>query len=316
MSHNTSKNSVRSLIELASSAQAVTTHTPAGYSEPTHYIKQKAQKSTVLNLKGEDLPSLFNTEGRLIRTPRGTLAGEAIKLDAALIAGSRVAAAGAAVVVMPEQSKPVAVGTGGLVAIERKPGAFAIIDPAHFSIVADDTDTPVTPSLPVSRQMIDWDSHAVTMGFRVELNRASRRDRDGDEFAEEAIASIVFGIARACDQVLLEAIVASTPAAFSIADAAAQGVAFGDLRGIVGTDGLGATISPTADLRLAGLPAELTNAVAGSIIGAFQNSAVAVHPDVHIIAERTSVAGDLVLQCFVDLVPLLPVPGRFWTVVA
>lgn len=315
-SQTKSKNSIRGLIELASSAHGVTAHTPAGFSEPTHYIKQKAQKSTLLNLSGESLPTLLNTDGRLIRTPRGTLSGETIKLDAALIAASRVAAAGAVVIVMPDQSRPIATGREGLVVTERKPGAFAVIDPARFAAVANDADTAVTAGLPISSKLIDWEADAITMGFRVELDRISRRGRDGDDFAEEAMAAIVFGIARACDQVLLEAIEATAPTAFSIAAAATQGVAFGDLRGIVGTSGNGATVNQSADLRLAGVPAELTDTVAASIVGAFQNSAVAIHPDVQVLVDRLNTGGDLALQCFVDMVPLLPVPGRFWTVAA
>ena len=46
------------------------------------------------------------------------------------------------------------------------------------------------------------------------------------------------------------------------------------------------------------------------------NVAVAIHPEVQALDERRSLAGDLTIQVFVDLAPLLPVPDRSWSAAA
>jgi hypothetical protein len=310
---NASSTKLRSLIALASNAQPFVAHTPAGMSEPSAYIKRKTSKGAIFSFSDDTLPALLDRPGQVVRIPHASLAGKSVRFDSALIAASLVAQAGAAIVVMPDPVEPLATGTGGVVALHRKPTGFAIADPAKMSTVADDADTPVSAA-PIHRAAISLDN-AITKGFRLELPRSEvKAAGDREEFEALLLASLVLGVARACDDVLLDAIAASAPAEFTLAAAAAQGLRFGDLRGFIGTTGAGAAVGQDGVLRLAGVAAELTDTTPSGIVGAFQHAGVAVGPDLAMHADRIGKAGAVSIQVFADLVPLLPVPGRFWTV--
>jgi hypothetical protein len=313
------------LIDNALRAQPVRAHIPHGQDEPTGFIKTPTVRGLTLDPEGDSLPSLIAPKNsRVVRTPLAILAGEEIRIDAALMRGSKVAAAGAAIIVAPSNMKPVATGTTGIVAFERRPGSFVVVDPAKFATVeqlvdGEDDECPEAEGLPILRREIDFDSSAVDQvrkAFRITLSRRDRKEVDSVEYSAQVMTSIVLGIARACDEALLQRIKDFTPLPFTLGAAAAQGVSFGDLRGLVGTGGAGATVSPNADLRLAGAPAELTDTMAESYIGAFGHAAVAVHPDITLLVDRTKKNGDVVLQLWVELCPLLPAPDRFWAVAA
>src|SRR5690606_32912160 len=125
-------------------------------------------------------------------------------------------------------------------------------------------------------------------------------------FAAEVGAAIVLGIGRAADEILLSALTAAGLADFSLAAVAAKGLAFSELRAVVGTAANGAAVDDNGVLRAAGVPADLTPEMAGTIVGSFNRTAVAVHEDIRVIFERLNLNGDLTVTAWLNAVPVIP----------
>jgi hypothetical protein len=131
--------------------------------------------------------------------------------------------------------------------------------------------------------------------------------------------SIALGLGRLADRVAFETILASGPEVFTVAKAAALGLAWGDIRALIGTNGENALIAedgticacpPTA--ATTGIIAELTAETAATIVGAWSMAAIAVAEDITLIAQKTGKNGDLKLTCWCNMEALLPTPGAFW----
>lgn len=303
---------MRRLMEDAASAQAHRAHTPAGFQEPTAFFPTAAARSIVASLKTENLPALFNSDGELIRTPKAAPAGTTVKIDAGLVAGSRVAQAGAHVVAVPEAITPLR-DPRGTIATQTIPKFFRTIQAAKFAAVdIDNEDDAPLIALPVLSAPIDWKT-AKTFGVRFELPRSARTLIDPDQLSAEILAALTLGLSRAADECLLAALGAETLAPFTLAAAASQGLKFAELRAIVGTNAAGASVGQDGQLRAAGVRAELTGDMAGTLIGAWDRAGVAVRDDLAIHFERTSLSGALAVTAWVGMLPLVPDPTKFWT---
>ena len=307
---------LQTLMDEAGRAQKHRAHQPVGMHEPTHYIAEPAVRSTIACLKTSKLPALFDKDGRLRRTPNAAPAGVTIKLDAGLVAGSRVANAGAHIVIYPEATKAHAVGRSESIATESVPAYFRNIEAAAFGTVDIDAeaDAPVI-ALPLLSAPIDWKSAAVkTKGVRFEIKRSERRRVEPDQLTAEIVTALALGLSRAADDVLLSALAAAALTPFTLAKAAAEGLLFDELRGLVGTSGAGATIGQDGALRAAGIATELTGDMAGTIVGAWNRAGVAVNEDVSIHCERIDLAGSLAVTAWASMLPLVPDTNKFWTV--
>lgn len=307
---------IRSVMADAQNAQNHRAHTPVGMQAPTVYIPTSAARSVVVTLKGDSLPDLFDADGRLRRTPIAAPSSDEVKLEAAIIRNSRVANAGAHVLIYPEQSKAHAVGKTGGIAFETIPGAVRSIEAAPFATINVNTAEEVSVSArPIHVAGIDWEQ-SIAKAVRWEIPRADRRsyNPDPDKLVAELIASLTLGLSRAADEVLLSAIAATTPEAFTLAHAAAQDLRFGELRAIVGTGGAGAQVNQSGALHVAGVPADLTPDHAFTIVGAFDRASIAIRDDVTVIFERIGTAGVLAVTAWASFLPLLPDSNKFWTV--
>lgn len=307
---------LETLMDEALRAQKHRAHQPVGMQEPTHYIAEPAVRSTVACLKTGNLPALFDKDGRIRRTPSAAPAGVTVKLDAGLVAGSRVANAGAQVVVYPEATKAHAVGRTGTIATESVPAEFRNIEAAAFGTVdiEIEADAPAI-ALPILSAPIDWKSSAVkTLGVRFEIPRSERRRIDPEQLCAEIVTSLTLGLARAADEVLLSALTAETLTAFTLAKAATEGLVFDELRALVGTNAAGVVIGQDGVLRAAGIAAELTGDMAGTLVGAWNRAGVAVNEDVSIHFERLDTAGSLAVTAWASMLPLVPDANKFWTV--
>lgn len=237
-------------------------------------------------------------------------AGKLIPLDAALMKHSCVAAAGATIIV--RAPAPVAHPdlSAGLVLMER-PTLFTLIEAAPFALVTDGNTVAMTdPALARETLAFAGPSYAVQHAI-------SRRDISTygfDSIAEQLMESIAFGLARACDHALLTAIVAATPASFSIGSAAAAGFDWSELRSFVGTDGNGAALAADGVLRAAGIPATLTPTIAPTVAGSFSRAAVGVLDDLRVSVERRGFNGGLVVTAWADVQALLPNAAAFWSI--
>lgn len=307
---------LRTLIGEALRAQPYSLRERPGFPDDPVAIKQPLAKGLSAFLATETLPALFDEKGELVRTPKASPAATAIRLEAGLIANSRLAQAGAHVFVHADPTTARPTGLTGLVVMESKPVAFHTIEAAKFETVDVDSEADVTLSaLPVSRANIDFEQ-AIAKAVRFELPRSARKDVDEELLCAEIVAAMTLGLSRAADEVLLTAIVATTPGNFSMARAAAQGLKWGELRAIVGRSANGATVSEDGTLRAGGVPAELTADTASTIVGAFSRAGVAIGESVDVYFERTSKSGLLAVTAWASMLALVPDASKFWVVPA
>jgi hypothetical protein len=302
------------LLSNAKLAQPHVAHVPAGHTEATVFIPKPAAVSAVLGLDADHLPELIGKDGTIARVPFAAPGGQTLRLDAAIARVSRVAQAGAAIIVRGEPDSAEATGRTGEIVLQRVPGSFSVIGPAIFSEVADDADAAVSPA-PISSAAIDF-SGVASRAVRIEVPRSMQRNVERELLGAELLTAVVLGVARAADAILLEALAGATLANFSLAAAAASGVRFDELRALIGTTGTGAAVDAAGNLRAAGVPAELTADTAGTYAGAFDRAAVAIHADMPLHVERRDAAANLTLTCYITAQALLPAPGFFWTVSA
>lgn len=310
----------RQLLIDATNQQMATPIIPPGFIEPTTYFKKPAATFGTLNLATSELQVLFDKQGRLVDSkgntivaPIATPGGERFTLEAGILQMSRTAAAGAHVVVRPDPDKAQAIGPADpMLGIERQIKYFNTVEAAPFADVTDDADVSASV-LPVHRSTINW-SASGQKGVRFEVKRRDLKAIGNDVFVDEVLLSLVLGLARQADAVLLAAIKAATPAAFTLAAAAAQGLRIDDLRALVGTNGNGATWRGDGAFTAANIPADLTADTDITVAGAFNRAGVAIHEDVTVTAERRNLQGDLIVTAYANMIPLLPDAAKFWTV--
>lgn len=284
------------------------------------HVTQKPAASVVhVSMREMTLPPFLGGEG-LHRThcPVGEAAGKRTTLSAALLKASRVAQAGAHIILVEEAAEAVGDLERGIGFYQRN-ARLDIIQPANFAAVPDGAEVADSP-LPVLRDDVNVDT-IPSYGFRVKLSRADANLYGEGKLADSTLASIAMGLARVADKVLLSAIVATNPAAFTLGRAAALGVEFAELRALVGTAGAGAAVGQDGTLRAlaagfetGGVLAELTPDAAATIVGAWNRAGVAIMEDIGLVAERTNAQGDLILTCWANAQALLPQPGAFFSV--
>jgi hypothetical protein len=305
-------NQLRNLLDAASRMTAAdATYNPDG---SVRHVVAKAPAS-VLNANLRQLtmpPFLAGTGMHQVRAPKGTEAGKQTTFSAALLQASRVSQAGARIILVSEAMEPQQGAPNAVPVLARVNSGYTVIEAAPFALVADGAEVTESP-LAVYRDLVDVETMPA-YGFRVALSRAEQKAYEDGQLADCALSSIALGVANMADRVLLSAIAASTPAAFSLGAAAALGLEFAELRALIGTAGTGAAVGQDGTLRAAGVLAELTNQTAETIVGSFSRAAVAVHEDMRLVAERTNKQGELILTCWVNAQALMPLPGAFWKV--
>lgn len=311
---NSFHNRISALVDQARNAQAYRAHGVDRDGEPRHMVRQPAATGATINLRDAFVPNLFDKDGNLRRAPGATLAASTVRMDAGIIANSRVAGAGANVVVYADPTKAIPTGRTGDVVLSRVPASFRVIEPATFAIVADGADVTVQ-ALPVTSADIDF-ATAPNLALKFNMTRGDRRVLSDDEQAAQIAVAVTLGLARAADARLLAALAAASLADFSIASVAAKGLRWNELRALVGTAGNGATVDASGALLAGGVAAELSADMAGTVAGAWDRSAVAIHQDVALHFERLNLNGDLSVTAWANIVPLIPDADFFFEVPA
>lgn len=197
----------------------------------------------------------------------------------------------------------------------RRPISFGVVTAPTFEIVAEGSQ--VTPSeLPFASaeiELADAPSHALSFN----LTRRQQRDSDDEDLEYIVAQALTLGLARVIDRVVLQAMVAASPATFTIAKAASRGLKAAELSAMCGTSGNGATFGADGAFRVGGVRAEMTDTVAPSIVGAFGRVGVACDDEFHLIVKRTSLVGDLEITCFANFEALMPTGDQdFWVAAA
>lgn len=276
-------------------------------------ITKPAASGGQYDLRSLQLPAMVGAgTGHRVTNPLGTAAGKVTTVDAAVIEQSRVAQAGAVVFTMPSATRAIPMGLeSGVPALVRRPASFTTIYPAHFGIVADSADVATSP-LPMLRASVDLEDFAA-YGFRISLSRADQNAFGEGVLTDAALASIALGLAAAADQCLLSVLVAGGLQDYALENPAHMGLRWHELRALVGTGAAGAAYAD-GQLRVQGIPAELTDRMAGTVVGAFDRAAVAISEEITLIADRVNQRGDLNLTCWANMQALVPSFHCFWKV--
>lgn len=296
----------------AAKAQPFVAHVAPGAVEPHAFSRAPAGMSAILRLSDDYLPDLIDADGRVTRTPFAAPAGGSLRLDAAIAAASRVAQAGAHLIIHANTGSDDAVGADGVVGLRRRHSELRAVEAAIFNDpVADDGDLAASNN-PVFSAEIDWEN-ARQLGVRIEIPRSELRNPGLESIAAEIMAAVTLGIARAADRLVLQACAASASGAFTLAAAAARGFKYDELRAFCATDGAG-TVGLDGQLRVAGIRAELTGDCAVSLVGAFSRCGVAIHEEIVLHLERRGLAGGLTATAWITAQALVPDGvSAFWT---
>lgn len=292
-----------------------------GFDEPRR-IAAPAAASTVFDLErsfvipadmsyllGITTPRVDHDHGFDVPVVKDAPAGETVEIDprAMLEANSSVVRAGSRILVA--QVAPTEVREGLQVMFDRE-ALLRSVDPAPFAPVVDGADAGTSPH-PLHDAAWSWAS-CPSFGFRCVITRAQHRAVGGDGLRAAIMIGVLKGLGELADKLLLNAILAATPSAFSLGAASARFAKFDELRALVGTAGTGAVVGQDGVLRANGIVAELTAAVAQTVIGRFTRTAIAIHPTLDVHAHRINNNGDTQISVFCNAQAVVSNPADFW----
>ncbi|OXI91049.1 hypothetical protein CFB40_12150 [Burkholderia sp. AU31652] len=236
--------------------------------------------------------------------------------EALMRENSRVVAAGARLIVAPEKPAPQFGAESGAnhPGFYTNPSKVRSVLPASFASVTDGQDAALS-AISFEDADFSW-SDAPNFAFRSKITRAQRRDVGGDLLSDDFVIAIALGLGEMADHLFLAAVLAATPAAFSIGALAARHAKLDEARALVGTAGAGASFRGDGVFVAGpGIPAELTASTDKTVVGLFNRAAVAVRPELSVHVKRLNVSGDQELIVFGNLQPVIPNPAAdFWTV--
>ncbi|WP_084803510.1 hypothetical protein [Bradyrhizobium sp. NAS80.1] len=291
-----------------------------GFDEP-RLIPQNAAASTMLDLgrslvidsETAYLLGLVTPEvdhGHTFDVPHVTVpAADTVELDpmAILRANSSVVRAGARILVA--QVAPAEV-RDGIQVMFHQDALLRSVDPAPFALVADGADATTSPH-PTHDALFNW-TNCPSYAFRTKITRADRRSIGGDGLRAAIMIGVLKGLGELADNLVLQAILAATPAAFSLGAASARFAKFDELRALVGAAGTGAVVGQDGVLRANGIMAELTAAATQTVIGRFTRTAVAIRPELAVHAHRINNNGDTEISVFCNAQAVVSTPTDFW----
>jgi hypothetical protein len=265
------------------------------------------------------LPDVIDADGRPTGLPAYTRASDVIDLGTAMIRSSVALSMGATLIELPEgvlRTDP-----NGEPVLAEHPGGFDVVSPAPFTALAltgsgTDAEAEVaTSAMPIRRAEIDR-ANTEQLAVRFAIPRSALRDYGHERIEAQLLASIAAGAGQALDGLLLRALAQATGdgvvqgAEVVHAIAGRTGVRFAELGAIIGQN------SATPDLAddrllIGGVHAEHSAGAAHTIAGVFDRAAIAVSPEIEVLAERHGVDGGLVLTAWLDAQPLIPAPEYF-----
>lgn len=310
------------VIAEAQKAQRHYAHSVPGFDEPKLIPKPAAAMRT---LTLDDTAVRVDRNGKIMVEGTANNAGETISIAESIFRGSRFAQAGGNIEFWPHLD-PQFVGKTGIIGTVEQPKAFAVVGPADLELIADDefgNDTEMTvSSLPLYLADISR-ANQKSYGVCYRLSRAQQIARGEEQTAAEVLTAIFSGLSKVVDKLAIAAILANTPEAFTLAKAAAAGVRFDQLRGLVGTNGANAHINANGRLvvwpfspnvQTGGIPGELTPVAAETIVGDFSRALAILGADMTILVNRLTVAGDVTVSAWLSVDAVCPASGLFWTV--
>lgn len=157
--------------------------------------------------------------------------------EALMRENSRVVAAGARLIVAPEKPAP----SYGLESGANHPGFYTNpskvrhVEPASFASVTDGQEAALSP-IPFADADFSW-PNAPNFAFRSKITRAQSRDVGGDQLGDDFMIAIALGLGELADHLFLSAVLAATPAAFTLGALATRHAKLDEARALVGTLG-------------------------------------------------------------------------------
>ncbi|CAN7264470.1 hypothetical protein LJR230_001065 [Trinickia sp. LjRoot230] len=238
--------------------------------------------------------------------------GETTDLDprSVIEANSRVVMAGARLIIAHPKPAP---SFGTQPVFYHDDALVRGVDPAPFATVADGADATLS-AMPIHDASFGWGA-TPHQALRAKITRADHRAIGGDQLYDAFMIAILRGLGELADQLLLNAILAATPAAFTFGATAARHAKYDELRALVGTSGTGAGIAGDGSFRTGGVFAELTAATDKTVVGLFNRAAIALRPELSVHVKRLNANGDTELIVFANAQAVVPNPaGDFFTV--
>ncbi|QOK96855.1 hypothetical protein HF909_10710 [Ralstonia pseudosolanacearum] len=284
-------------------------HFTPGIDEP------KRIPAPAVGSSGMDLSRALTLAGAVdgVHHLNSVLAGETKDLDprSVIEANSRVVQAGARLIIAHPKPAP---NFGTQPVFYHDDALVRSVDPAPFATVADGAEATLS-ALPIHDAAFGW-ATTPHQAFRAKITRADHRAIGGAELDDAFMVAVLRGLGELADKLLLQAILAATPAAFTFGAAAARHAKYEELRALVGTAGNGAGIAGDGSFRAGGVFAELTAATDKTVVGLFNRAAVAIRPELSVHVKRLNAVGDTELIVFANTQAVLPNAADFWTVSA
>lgn len=292
---------IRALIEQAESAPSVEVHNTVGFNEPRHIIPVTPGSVGTVSLDGEALPAATAAAALGINyqplAPNSV--GQLVKMSHLVAKHSRFCEAGGNLVLA--NKNPRTTQAGGDPDFYLRPQRLRLIKPAVFSLLGD--------GLEVAEQPYPADELEVKIGdaanysIRFQVSRRAQKSLDPALLAYEIALSVSRGVANLVDKIMLEAIIAAAPGAFSLGTLAGKDVRIDELRAIVGTNAAGVTWRGDGAFTAGNIPAELSPVVAETVAGAFGRAFVVLSDETRIVMRRNDVLGTLDVLCHVNVKP-------------
>ena len=257
------------------------------------------------------LPELLDQDGRVYRVPGADDAGRKETLSLSLARNSRVMEAGAILIPFPVTGETV--NASGVIGVREEPSEFVTIEPAQMNALTLDVNgegTVNATAIPATSAKLNRET-LTQRAVRFSVSRSTQKSKTDEELSAQIMQSLALGIGQAIDEELLTAISGATLNTYSLANAAAMGVKFEELRGIVGASATGAT-TDQGQLFANGVPAEFSPAIASTVIGAFNRSAVAISDEITLLIERTNVNGAMDVTAWLDVQALVPNAAKYF----
>jgi hypothetical protein len=243
-------------------------------------------------------------------------------VQAAAAGFSRCIAAGAALVAMPS-SVPLRAAGSGVVAMAEEPQSLEIVNPAPFALISvdEELDAPegeVTETPPPILRAAVNRATMPQFAFATSITRSAQKEFGLARIEAQLMQAIAMGMGRVFDSEILRAVAATTPETATSAQAlalkaAAAGLLWPGLRGIIGTSAAANSVSVEAGvLRALGVPAELSADTAAAYVADWRGAAIFVPDAIDVIIDRTSAAGDLRVTCWLGAAAVVADPSRFF----
>lgn len=304
---------LRSMLDEVESAPNIQEHTTPGFDEPRYRLPTMPAVVGTISLDGETIPAATAAAALGISYPElePGRAGLQVKLSHMVGKHSRFVQAGGNLVLA--NTAPNGLASGDEDNFYTRPERLRLNKPAAFTLLGDGLEV-AESAYPVDELEVKVGDAANYSTF-FKLPRKKRKALPAELVAYEIGLAISRGVANLVDKVILDAIVAAAPGAFSLGTLASKDVKIEELRAIVGTNAAGVAWRGDGTFTAANIPAELSPAIAETVAGAWNKAFAIISDETRIVLRRLDIEGGLDVMCHVNVKPGL-VDADFFGLVA